>query len=93
MNTDNAETELKQGEYLLTPFQALLINRALSSSIKLESEDNFIKSSEIIRQPIKKQKVNVKYFFYIFSIKSIFQETQMNIKKSVKDKRTWNTPM
>jgi hypothetical protein len=67
MNHDNAETELKPGEYLLTPFQALLINRALSYGIKLESEENYIKSTEIIRQPTKKQKVNVKYFFYILA--------------------------
>jgi hypothetical protein len=59
MNHDNAEIELKSGEYLLTPLQALIINRALSGGIKVESEENFIKSTEIIRQAAKKQKISV----------------------------------
>lgn len=87
MNHDNAPTELKPGEFYFTPLQALIINRALSSGIKLETEENFHKSTEIIRQATKKQKINVNYNFNNFSIKIIFLETQMNTKKNVKDPR------
>jgi hypothetical protein len=59
MNYDNTEIDLKTGEYILTSLQGLLINRALSSGIKLETQENFIKSTEIIRQATKKQKISV----------------------------------
>lgn len=59
MNHDNPQNELKPGEYFLTPLQALLINKALSGGIKLESQENMIKSTEIIRQGNKKQKISV----------------------------------
>jgi hypothetical protein len=52
---------LKPGQYYLTPLQALLINRNLSSGVKLELEENFLKSLDLTKNESKRQKFDVKY--------------------------------
>jgi hypothetical protein len=50
---------LKPGQYYLTPLQALLINRNLSSGVKLELEEIFLKSLDLTKNESKRQKLDV----------------------------------
>ena len=53
---------MKEGQYLLTPLQVLMINKLMPKGFKLELEENLLKYVEAIKPPSKKPKSNV-YFF------------------------------
>ena len=52
--------ELKFGQYLLTPLQSILLNKKFPSGFKLETEENILKSLELIKAQEKKQKQALK---------------------------------
>ena len=53
--------ELKLGEFMLTPLETLLINKLMPFGIKLDTEDNILKSIEQSKPVLKKHKVTSKY--------------------------------
>jgi hypothetical protein len=58
-NTSNEplqKEELKFGQYLLTPLQSILLNKKFPSGFKLETEENILKSLELIKAQEKKHK-------------------------------------
>ena len=66
-NKNNEETntkpkiELKLGEFMLTPLETLLINKLMPFGIKLDTEENILKSIEQPKPIVKKHKVTSKY--------------------------------
>lgn len=60
---------MKDGQYLLTPLEAILINKKMPYGIKLDTEENVLQSLEISRQNIKKvhsiyNKHNINLHYY-----------------------------
>ena len=53
--------ELKLGEFMLTPLETLLINKLMPFGIKLDTEENILKSIEQPKPIVKKHKVTSKY--------------------------------
>ena len=64
-NNEEANTkpkiELKLGEFMLTPLETLLINKLMPFGIKLDTEENILKSIEQPKPIVKKHKVTSKY--------------------------------
>ena len=48
--------DLKFGQYYLTPLQSILLNKKFPSGFKLETEENILKSLELIKAQEKKHK-------------------------------------
>ena len=55
-NNSLPKEDLKFGQYLLTPLQSILLNKKFPSGFKLETEENILKSLEMIKAQEKKHK-------------------------------------
>jgi len=55
-NSHIKNEELKFGQYFLTPLQSILLNKKFPSGFKLETEENILKSLELIKAQEKKHK-------------------------------------
>ena len=53
---NNNKIELKNGEFLLTPIETLLINKKMPFGYKLDIENNILKSKEISKTNNTKKK-------------------------------------
>ena len=49
-------TELKEGEFIFTPIETMIINKKMPLGFKLDTEENIIKSNEFVKQNINKKK-------------------------------------
>ena len=56
INNNNNKIELKNGEFLLTPIETLLINKKMPFGYKLDIENNILKSKEISKTNNTKKK-------------------------------------
>lgn len=54
--------ELSNGQFFLSPLEAILINKKMPFGIKLESEENVLKSIDMSKQIVKKNKIIVSRF-------------------------------
>jgi len=50
---------MKEGHFMLTPLQVLMINKKMPKGYKLELEENLLKYLDTIKPPVKKTKTNV----------------------------------
>ena len=57
-NANPIQTELKLGEYFLTPLESFLINKSMPHGFKLELMENYIKFSDLDSKERKKNKKN-----------------------------------
>ncbi len=48
--------ELKEGEFIFTPIETMIINKKMPLGFKLDTEENIIKSNEFVKQNINKKK-------------------------------------
>ena len=60
LNEPLPQEELKFGQYYLTPLQSIIINKKFPHGFKLETEENILKSIEMIKAQEKKHKPNIK---------------------------------
>jgi hypothetical protein len=56
LNLVENKIELKSVEFMLTPLETLIINKKMPFGYKLDTEENIIKSKEIIKKNITKKK-------------------------------------
>ena len=57
LNLVENKKELKSVEFMLTPLETLLINKKMPFGIKLDTEENIIKSKDIAKKNINKKKI------------------------------------
>jgi hypothetical protein len=57
LNLVENKIELKSVEFMLTPLETLLINKKMPFGIKLDTEENIIKSKDIAKKNINKKKI------------------------------------
>jgi hypothetical protein len=57
---------MKEGHFMLTPLQVLMINKKMPKGYKLELEENLLKYLDTIKPPVKKTKTNVLISFNHF---------------------------
>ena len=60
LNNPLPQEELKFGQYYLTPLQSIIINKKFPHGFKLETEENILKSIEMIKAQEKRHKPNIK---------------------------------
>ena len=60
-NNQEKKEELKLGQYILTPLQSILLNKKMPFGIKLETEENILKSMETAKNQSKKNKISAKH--------------------------------
>ena len=60
-NHSKSKIEFKSREFMLTPLETLLINKLMPFGIKLDTEENIVKSIEQPKSIPKKHKVTTKY--------------------------------
>lgn len=60
-----SNVELKDGHFMLTPLQVLMINKRMPKGFKLELEENLLKYLDTIKPPAKKTKANVSLVLFI----------------------------
>ena len=56
LNSVVNKIKLKSVEFMLTPLETLIINKKMPFGYKLDTEENIIKSKEIIKKNITKKK-------------------------------------
>ena len=56
MNDEKKENE-KKGEFMLTPLECIIINKLIQFGIKLETEENYLKSLDYANQIKKQQEI------------------------------------
>ena len=59
MNNEKKENE-KKGVFMLTPLECIIINKLIQFGIKLETEENFLKSFDYANQIKKQQEIEKK---------------------------------
>ena len=60
-NENELKVELKIGQYMLTPIESILLNKAMPKGFKFETEENLLKSIDTIKNQAKKNKLSSKY--------------------------------
>ena len=59
-NNPPPQEDLKFGQYYLTPLQSIILNKKFPHGFKLETEENILKSIEIIKAQEKRHKQSIK---------------------------------
>ena len=60
LNSPIPHEDLKFGQYYLTPLQSIILNKKFPHGFKLETEENILKSIEMVKAQEKKHKPNIK---------------------------------
>ena len=59
-NNQEANEDLKIGQYILTPLQSIILNKKMPFGFKLETEENILKSLETSKNQTKRIKIHRK---------------------------------
>ena len=89
-NNQEKKEELKLGQYILTPLQSILINKKMPFGIKLETEENILKSMETAKNQTKKNKNSVKHKEKLGREKNNYGGIMMNKKRNLNIDNTDN---
>ena len=81
-NNQEKKEELKLGQYILTPLQSILLNKKMPFGIKLETEENILKSMETAKNQTKKNKNSAKHKEKFVRDKNTYGGNMMNKKRN-----------
>ena len=86
------EEKLKKGQYYLTPLQSIIINKKFPHGFKLETEENILKSMEMIKAQEKRHKQNIKNNNQQISRRTAYNKSNTNNSKNKYNTNTEKIP-